>query len=462
MSRRGLLGAGLVALAACGSGKAPAGESVEERLPGGGTTVADASENAFGFPAANLAASRSDPFFVGNSFFKTNWVIAPASTEGRDGLGPFYNAVSCSACHLKDGRGRPPAAPDEPFLGLLIRIGRPGAGTHGAPVPDPVYGDQIQPFALPGVPPEAAPRVSYREMPGTYGDGTPYSLRRPEYALERPGYGPLPDDLLLSPRVAPAVFGMGLLENVPEARLLELTDENDADGDGISGRPNRVLDVRRQGLALGRFGWKANQPSVEQQVAGALLGDVGITSPLFPQENFTPAQTEASRRPTGGAPEIDQGKLDALTFYLKNLAVPARRTPDDPRVRRGREIFFASRCHACHVPRHVTGDDPLFPEISRQAIFPYTDLLLHDMGPELADGRPDFTAGGSEWRTPPLWGAGLVKKVSGHTFFLHDGRARDLAEAILWHGGEALKSRESFRNLGAQDRDALLAFLNDL
>ncbi len=444
----------LIVLAACGGEKAPAPS--EEELPGGATTVRDASENAFGFPAANLPASSSDLFFVGNSFFKTNWVIAPASAEGRDGLGPLYNAASCSSCHLRDGRGRPPATDDEPFLGLLLRISRPGS------VPDPVYGDQIQPYALPGLPVEARPRVSYREVAGAYADGASYTLRHPTYVLESPGYGPPAPDLRVSPRVAPSVFGVGLLEAIPEASLLALADEKDADGDGISGRPNRVLDVRTGRPALGRFGWKATQPTVEQQSAAAMLGDMGITSPLFPQENVSAAQVEASTRPTGGAPELDAAKLEALTLYMKSLGVPGRRRPKDERVRRGGELFLAAGCAKCHVPRHVTGEDPRFPALSKQAIFPYTDLLLHDLGPDLADGRPDFEATGSEWRTPPLWGMGLVRTVSGHTFYLHDGRARDAAEAILWHGGEAMKSREFFRNLGAPEREALLAFLDDL
>jgi len=424
-----------------GCGKRP--EAPLERLSGGATTVFDVSENAFGFPAANLAAARTNAFFAGNSLFRANWVIAPASTEARDGLGPLYNAVSCSSCHFKDGRGTLPA-------GLLLRIG-----------PDATYGDQVQPLAVPGVPAEAAPRVEYIEAPGRFGDGTPYSLRRPVYRLENPGYGPLPKDLLLSPRLAPAIFGTGLLEAIPEDALLARADASDADRDGISGRPNRVRDVRAGRTVLGRFGWKANQPTAEQQIAGAFLGDMGITSPLFPGENHTAEQKECAGRPNGGSPEIDQEKLDFVTFYVKTLAVPGRRAPDDPQVRRGKKLFDAA-CAKCHVPRHVTGDAPRFPELSRQTIFPYTDLLLHDMGEGLADGRPDSLADGREWRTPPLWGIGLAERVGGAVFFLHDGRARSLAEAILWHGGEGEAARETFRNLPAADREALLAFLRDL
>ena len=427
-----------------------------ERFSGGAGTVFDVSENAFGFPLATLEPSRREAFFAGNSLFRANWVIAPASAAGRDGLGPLFNAASCSACHFKDGRGRAPE-PGEPFVGLLLRIGaRDGA-------PHPVYGDQIQTHAVPGVPPEAVPAVSYEDVPGRYGDGTPYSLRRPVYRLERPGYGPLEKDgLRVSPRLAPAVFGMGLLEAIPERRILERADPGDADGDGISGRPNRATDLRTGRSALGRFGWKAGRPTVEEQVAAAFQGDMGVTSPLFPRENHTSAQRAPAGLPSGGEPEIDGEKLGFVTLYVRLLAVPGRRAPDDPRVRRGRRHFEAA-CASCHTPRWETGDVPGFPELSRQTIFPYTDLLLHDMGPDLEDGRPEFEADGREWRTPPLWGIGLADRVGGgRASYLHDGRARTPAEAILWHGGEGASAREYFRALPASEREALLAFLRDL
>jgi CxxC motif-containing protein (DUF1111 family) len=458
MAMRGL-GLVLAALAASSGCRKCQGEhrrGADEARAGGETTVFDASPNAFGFPAANLSLERSDAFFVGNSFFKTNWVAAPASVEERDGLGPLYNAASCSSCHIRDGRGRPPAAPDEAFVGLLVRISRADGK------PDPVYGDQIQPLATLGARPEASPRVEYTEVAGAFADGSRYRLRRPEYRLEKPGYGELPSTLLASPRVAPAIFGLGLLENVPESRVLELADSDDADGDGISGRPNRVLDARTGRLTLGRFGWKANQPSVEQQCAAAFLGDIGITSPIFPEDHITPAQAAAGIAKVSGPPEIDRARLDAVAFYAKTLAVPGRRDPANVLVRRGQERFFQAGCQKCHTPSHTTGVDPLFPELSRQTIFPYTDLLLHDMGPELADGRPDHDAGGTEWRTPPLWGLGLLRAVSGHTFLLHDGRARDASEAILWHGGEAARAREAFLAMTGPEREALLAFLDDL
>lgn len=458
---RALRAISLACIAACHAPD-PSEDPAAAARPGGATTVDDRSENAFGFPAANLDPARSDDFFVGNSFFKGNWVIAPASTEDRDGLGPFFNAASCSSCHFKDGRGRPPGDDLPHAAGLLLRLGRPGVTAHGAPRPDPVYGDQLQPMALPGIRPEAELRVAYTEVPGQYADGTPFHLRRPAYTVADPAYGALEGDLLTSPRVAPALIGVGLLESVPEARLVALADPDDADGDGVSGRPNRVHAVGSDTPAIGRFGWKANQPTVKQQVAAAFVGDIGITSTLFPEENATVHQEDARQRPVGGSPELDDRTLDFVSFYTRTLAVPARRNPEAPEVQRGRELFQAAGCAACHVPRHDTGDDPSFPELSRQTIFPYTDLLLHDMGEGLADGRPDFEADGREWRTPPLWGLGLQQRVNGHRLLLHDGRARGVAEAILWHGGEAETSREAFRRLDAPDREALIAFVEDL
>jgi CxxC motif-containing protein (DUF1111 family) len=443
-------------------GVAGCGAADERMLPGGATTVVDRSPQAFSRPAANLSAERSAAFFVGNSFFKTNWVIAPASTGTRDGLGPLFNAPSCSSCHLNDGRGRPPVADDEPFLGLLLRIGMPAGPDGSGDRPDPVYGDQIQTQAIPGVPREGTPRMHYEEVVGTYTDGTPFQLRRPQYRLEDPGYGPFASELRISPRVAPAVIGAGLLENVPDATLLALADEHDRDADGISGRPNRVRGSDGAGAALGRFGWKAGQPTVEAQVAAAFVGDIGITSTIHPEENASAVQHEASRRPSGGSPEIDAETLDFVTFYTRTLAVPARRDPDAVEVRRGQELFRTVGCAGCHIPRLETGVAPAFPELSRQVIHPYTDLLLHDLGAGLADGRPEHDASGSEWRTPPLWGIGLLPTVSGHSDLLHDGRARDVAEAILWHGGEAQRARDAFAGLDARDRAALVAFVEDL
>jgi CxxC motif-containing protein (DUF1111 family) len=267
---------------------------------------------------------------------------------------------------------------------------------------------------------------------------------------------------MTSPRTANAMIGLGLLDAIDEPSLLAYADEDDADGDGISGRPNRVWDPKTQTTVLGRFGWKANVPGVEQQVAGAFLGDMGITSPLHPAQNCPAVQTACAAAPAGGEPEIDQESVDQVTYYARFLAVPARRDVQDDEVLRGKRLFSVAGCAGCHVPKYVTGDVPGLPELSQQTIYPYTDLLLHDMGDELADHRPDYLATGTEWRTPPLWGLGLVHVVNGHTDFLHDGRARDTSEAILWHGGEAAAARDAYRAMNKDERAALIRFVESL
>jgi CxxC motif-containing protein (DUF1111 family) len=270
------------------------------------------------------------------------------------------------------------------------------------------------------------------------------------------------DDVLLSPRTAPQMIGLGLLEAVAESDVLSAADPGDEDQDGISGRPNRVFDATSGNVVLGRFGWKANQPSLDQQNSGAFLGDIGITSALFPDENCTGSQPECEAARNGGSPEIDDEHLGDVDYYSRLLAVPARRDITKADVRRGERLFGDIGCAKCHTTILHTEDVEGFPELSGQLIHPYTDLLLHDMGDALADGRPDFEADGNEWRTPPLWGIGLFSDVNDHTRYLHDGRARNLEEAVLWHGGEAESSSAAFKSLSGDERDALLAFLASL
>ena len=449
----------------CGSETGPAGLSAEpgEWLPGGaGTNTLLFGANALGMPAANISEEHRQRFFVGNSFFRDAWVQAPASTESRDGLGPLFNARSCGECHFKDGRGRPPLTPDEPFVGILLRLSVDGAGPHGEPLPEATYGDQLQPYAIADVPAEGRPTVVYTDRAGTYDDGTSFVLLRPKYAIEEPGYGPMAEGLLISPRVAPAMAGVGLLEAIAESDIEALADPDDRDNDGISGRVNVVWDVERQTQTIGRFGWKAEQPSVRQQSAGAFVGDMGISSPLFPAQACSDPQTACAGAPTGGTPEIADHFFDDVVLYAQLLAVPARLNADDPLVLRGKVLFEQAECNACHVPQQRTVANAEPPELADQDIWPYTDLLLHDMGEDLADGRPTFAASGREWRTPPLWGLRFYPEVNGHDRLLHDGRARGVAEAILWHGGEAQVSQDIFRSLASDDRDALVAFVESL
>lgn len=433
-----------------------------EHLPGGKlNTVQDISPNAFSFPSPALKKMEKLNFFVGNSFFKTNWVASPASTKARDGLGPTFNSRSCAGCHLKDGRGSPEFA-GKMTTGLLLRLSIPGKDKNGGPLPEPVYGGQLNDHGIPNVPHEGSIKVEYEEIKGEYPDGTQYSLRKPTYSIEDLQYGPLHKDVMISPRVGQHIIGMGLLEAIPEKDIIANADPEDKNNDGISGRANYVWDAVEGKKSLGRFGWKANQPSVKQQTAGAFLGDIGITTSLNPGQNYTQAQKEAQLAPEGGKPEMDDDDLDKTVLYVANLAVPYRRNHKEPEILQGKKLFNQAQCQACHVPKFTTGDHPDFSNLSNQTIFPYTDLLLHDMGPELADNRPDFEADGNEWRTPPLWGLGLIKTVNNHTFLLHDGRARSIEEAILWHGGEAEKSRDLFKNLSAKERELLIKFVESL
>ena len=427
---------------------------------GGDTTRAEVSRNAFSLPAPQLTNEQRRMFEVGDSFFTQNWVTAPASTEARDGLGPTFNAQACSSCHTLDGRGAPPdPTGEEARLGLLVRLSVLGSDpVTGAPLPDPVYGGQLQDRSVVGVPAEGTLVVSYEIVVGTYGDGTVYELRSPAYEIVDLAFGPMDEHVRLGPRLAPHVVGMGLLQAIPEDSIRALADPDDADGDGISGRANTVWDARAGAPALGRFGWKANVATIEQQTAGAFHGDIGITSALHPMENCPEPQTECVAAPDGGTPELTDSRLTAVEFYVRTLAVPALRGAETDEVRAGARLFEDFGCSSCHTPTHRTGSSDI-DALADQLIHPYTDLLLHDMGPGLADGRADFDASGSEWRTPPLWGIGLAEDINGYLFLLHDGRARTFEEAILWHGGEGEAAREAFRLANAEERAQLLAFL---
>lgn len=437
-------------------------EEGEEYSGGKQNTVFDISTNAFSFSSPGLSGDDGLLFFVGNSFFKQNWVAAPSSTTARDGLGPTFNARSCASCHFKDGRGTPPSVPGEQATGLLVRLSVPGMDAHGGPLPDPNYGDQLNDLGVPTVSQEGLIQINYTEVTGSFADGEQYTLQKPNYTITNLNYGPLSAGIMMSPRVGQQIVGLGLLEAIDESRLLELADEYDSDGDGISGKPNYVWDKTKQKTVIGRFGWKANQPTVLQQTAGALIGDMGITSYLFPNQNCPGTQTGCQTAANGGQPEISNDDLDKMVMYSSNLAVPGRRDVNDETVLKGKQLFNQIGCASCHTPKHTTGTHPRFANLSNQEIRPYTDMLLHDMGDDLADGRPDYKANGNEWRTPPLWGIGLIHAVNNHTLLLHDGRARGIEEAILWHGGEGATSRDKYKTLTKTERQQVLAFLNSL
>lgn len=436
-------------------------------MTGGEGTVRQANTDAYSLPQANLPMTKRLDFSVGNSFFRNPWVEAPASTSARDGLGPLFNTNSCQGCHVKDGRGHPPTE-DASSVSLFLRLSVPADPETDADIlrihglkPSPVYGTQLQTASIPGVKPEADLTVTWTPVNRTLADGTVVELRKPEFHIENPNYGPLPEDLLTSPRIAPQMIGVGLLEAIPLADLEALADPDDSNGDGISGKLNQVWNLTTEKTVPGRFGWKAGEPTVEQQSMGAFAGDMGLTSTLKPATDCTQDQ-QCDRYATGGIPEVPDKIANFVTFYAKSLAVPARRDMDKPSVQRGAKLFNEIGCAGCHTPRFKTGKSPNRPDLSDQLIWPYTDLLLHDMGPALADGRSEFLANGREWRTAPLWGGGLVQVVNPQAGFLHDGRARTHEEAILWHGGEAKPAAERYSHMIAADRQALLDFLNSL
>jgi len=448
-----------------------------EAMAGGATTQAETfGRDAFSLSAANLAFEESSDFSVGNGLFRKLWATAPASTTASDGLGPLFNARGCQNCHLKDGRGRPPEpGADGPAESFVLGLSVPAL--EGAPdfpqtpsdkiIPEPTYGAQIQDFAAPGIKAEGRVRVAYEEKPVRLAGGETASLRVPTYEVTGLAYGSLDESVQVSPRVAPQMIGLGLIEAIHENDVLALEDPDDADGDGISGRANRAMGFDGE-IRLGRFGWKAIQPGMVEQSAFAFSTDMGLSSPPVPAPHgdCTEAQPACLAAPAGAPPgghEVPQDLLDLVAFYSRHLAVPARRDVDDPEVLAGKRVFHEAGCAACHTPKYVTSNDPSVPRaLRKQLIWPYTDLLLHDMGEGLADHRPQGLASGTEWRTPPLWGIGLTQAVSGHTQFLHDGRARNLLEAVLWHGGEAAASRDRVIALPPKDRAALIRFLESL
>jgi CxxC motif-containing protein (DUF1111 family) len=471
-------------------GAAPDTDTLGEHT-GGAATVWATGRQAFSFPLANLQDAEHTRFAIGNSFFKRNWVESPASTTARDGLGPHFIARSCGACHDMDGRGEPPnwrktLGPEpEPSVALLIRLSVPGpADPQLGVAPDPVYGDQLNNSAVQGVKPEGQVQIRSTPIHGHFADGTRYTLHKPHYRVTQLGYGPLAPGVMLSPRIAPQVIGLGLIEAIPDDEILANARTQAALSGPIKGMPNRVWDAFAQKTVLGRFGWKANTGSVAHQSAGAFHGDMGITSSKFGRETCTPAQHDCLAAPhgggqvrgqdglvtaaaaTGATPEIDDETLGNVIFYTATLAPPARRQAQNAQVLKGQALFHQAQCAVCHRPSYTTGAPP-FPHLSSpavqgQRIWPYSDFLLHDMGPDLADGRPDFLASAQQWKTPPLWGIGLFKEVNGHQRLMHDGRANGVLEAVLWHGGEARLSRDHVLKMNRAEREALVKFVESL
>lgn len=468
------------AVAAAESSGVPA-VSPLETLPGGEGSVSFRPRPSFMLPVANLPEAAKPVFHAGRALAHQPWIKAPTATTARDGLGPIYNARTCLACHINGGRGTMPVDGKQNLVSAFLRLSIPGKDKRNGAVPEPVYGDQIQSQSVAlyhqlrhlkmarneaEVAPEAYIFVDWRISRFTYPDGASVELRSPSVRLENLGYGPLHPDTRMSLRNAPPMHGMGLLEMIPQRAIDALADPGDQNGDGISGRVNRVWNLETRQTEAGRFGLKANRPNLKVVTASAFQGDVGITNPLFPQQPCTTAQTICRKTPNGNdSPEdveLPAHLLDLVTDFTRNIGVPKRRDPTGSGVLEGRALFHAAGCAACHHPSFTTGNSEAFPHLSQQTIWPYTDLLLHDMGPGLADGRADFEASGSEWRTPPLWGLGLNQAVNGSNNLLHDGRARSVEEAILWHGGEAEQAKDRFSDLSARQRAALITFVESL
>lgn len=394
----------------------------------------------------------------GEEFFNTPLVPAPSTATLRDGLGPLYNSVSCESCHNNLGRGRPADHDGRPSESLVVQLSlRHPDGSDG---PHPRYGANFNPQAIPGVPAEGQVRISHELVTGRYADGPAWEIRKPAYHFEQLAYGSIAD-ASFSPRMAQPLIGLGLLEAIPETGILARADPDDGNHDGISGRPNWI-GGEGTGPRLGRYGWKANQVDIHAQAVAAFLSEQGISSDGTAPSNCAPGQTACLAMPGGGRPEISNAALDTIVMFLRTVSVPARRNLDSDAVKRGAALFAQAGCQGCHVPAWQTGPVPDLPALGNQPIHPYTDLLLHDMGPGLADDRPDHDATGSEWRTPPLWGIGRTAELGIPPNYLHDGRARTLEEAVLWHGGEAAAAQAAFVGWGRGEREALLAFLASL
>ena len=395
-----------------------------------------------------LSDSQLDSFVLGKSFFRTPWVEAPSATTARDGLGPLFSANTCISCHPQNARGSVYNAKGEISRSLVTRISVKNSQAIDPKLGfavEPTYGSQLSINAIYGVTPEGKPSRTYKEKMG---------LKKPIYAIEKLGYGPLSKDTILSQRVAPALVGLDFLEQISDAQILESEDINDSNSDGISGKANRVYSPLTSQKAIGRYNYKANAPTVKYQVAAAMSNDMGLTSPLFPSESCTTSQKECLESPKGkDAFDVPMQRLDAVTFYLKNLKLP--QTKKSYAYRSGLEIFKQIGCVSCHRES--------FTLESGKKIHPFSDLLLHDMGEGLADGREEFDASGSEFRTTPLWGISVSQRVlKKRMTYLHDGRATTLQEAILWHGGEAERARESFEALSPEKKRVLTEFLESL
>lgn len=409
------------------------------------------NRQAFALPMAELSMGDLRRFAFGNRGFNLRWAVAPASAPDIDGLGPTFVQPSCSACHVRDGRS-PLSDATGNISQAVIKISP--KTEHDGEWLQIRYGDQLQPRAIPGVRAEGAAYVTWEpvQIAGT-------TLQRPRVEIRNARFNGLLRRAHIDALTAPAVFGLGLIEAVPSEQILERSDPDDRNRDGISGRPN-WLDARQ--TVLGRFGWKASVASLRDQTLAAARGDIGLTHAATVNENCPQKQSDCVRAKRGDTPDMNEQTITALDTYLKLLAAPRPVFTDSPTAQRGRELFFAIGCESCHRERLITSTATTPTVLANQTFAPYTDLLLHDLGPGLAGHHEPGDARGNEWRTAPLWGLGLIQTVNGHQRLLHDGRANGVHEAILWHEGEATTARDRYLHLSSADSEALIAFLNSL
>jgi len=436
-------------------------------FPGGDTTsLQNVNRNSYSHPSSNMEISNVGDFQLGNALFRRQWSTGKSSSNSVDGLGPLFNSRSCQSCHLKDGRGHPPFSGITQSNSLVIQLQDSENNDNG----DDAYGNQLQPFAAPGLHGEGQLSVFYEELVFRYPDDAEIILHKPNYNVSQLADGPLGKNTVLSPRIAPQMIGVGLLEAIEEEDILRQQDPDDINRDGISGRANFGYSLVNKRSMLGRFGWKASAPTIADQTAVAFSVDMGLSTPLIRVNHGDCTAQQSSclelalfTQDTHEDTEVSQEILDLVVFYSQNLAVPESRVEDQQRFTAGRDLFNKIGCESCHTQRYVTSRIVLSnPHFEKQIIFPYTDLLLHDMGEALADRSAHGFAQASEWRTSPLWGIGLAKIVNPNARYLHDGRAGSIEEAILWHDGEGLNARSNFVGLSVEQRQKVLYFLRSL
>jgi len=418
-----------------------------------------ASQNSLLIPIDNLNDEELDKFYLGKSFFRIPWVEAPSATTARDGLGALFNANSCTSCHKKNGEGDVYNKNGFTSRSLVVRLSIDSNKSEYRDVlekdgfiPEPNYGSQLSINSVHGVKPEGKAEVKYQKIDIKLSENETVILNKPIVSLKNLNYGELNKSTNISLRKAPALIGLGLIELISDREILKNVDEFDKNSDGISGKANYIYSKESNKTELGRYTYKASSSSIKLQSALALHNDMGLTTDILPFENCTKSQKACLNAPKGVDIDVPNHRLEAIEFYLTNLKT--YRAKETKEFRENRELFNKIGCVKCHVDSFETKKG--------FKIAPYSDFLLHDMGEGLSDGRSEFLAEKNEWRTTPLWGISIRKKLKKNLTYLHDGRAKSLKEAILWHGGEAEASKEAFKNLPKVKREKIIKFLGEL